>query len=59
MLTILKGALILIAFLAIMCVIIGTIAVAAEEDRQSEFTDEDIAQMRFDYAHYEEDDIES
>ena len=58
MLLILKGAVIVLLFLAFMFCLIGSIAIAAEEDRQSEFTDEEIQQMRFDYTHYEEDDIQ-
>ena len=58
MLLILKGAVIVLLFLVFMFCLIGSIAIAAEEDRQSGFTDEEIQQMRFDYTHYEEDDIQ-
>ena len=56
---IIKGAVIVLLFLVFMFCLVGSIAIAAEEDRQQEFTDEDISQMRFNYAHYEEDDIEN
>ena len=57
--TILEGAIVLLLFIVGMACVMFCVICAVEDDRQRKFTDEDIQQMRFDYTHYEEDDIES